>query len=105
MGVAKKAVGLDRDHGKHWDSLGGLKQGPSANKPRQLSILKRDQLWWVVGLLTENFHLKGHLFTLGLINSPRCEQCLEKEESTIHMLCDCEAIACHLEPDNCHDSP
>jgi hypothetical protein len=42
---------------------------------------------WVVGLFT------GHLFKLGLTDEPSCEGFLEKDESAIHILCDCEAIA------------
>jgi hypothetical protein len=38
-------------------------------------------------------HLKGHLFKLGLIYSPRCERCLENGEPTTHILCNYEAIA------------
>jgi hypothetical protein len=36
---------------------------------------------------------KGHL-RLGLVTSPRCERCLEKEESATHILFDCQATAC-----------
>jgi hypothetical protein len=35
---------------------------------------------------------KGHLFKLGLTDDPNCERCLE-DESAIHILCDCEAVA------------
>jgi hypothetical protein len=45
------------------------------------------------GLLTGHCHLKGHLFKLGLTNSPTCERCIEKDESATHILYDFEAIA------------
>jgi hypothetical protein len=57
---------------------------------------------------------KRHLFKLGLVNSTRCERCLEKRESATHILCDYEAIAylrfCHMgyyfmEPRDYHDTP
>jgi hypothetical protein len=48
---------------------------------------------WVVGLLTGHCHLKGHLFKLGLTVDPICERCLDDDESSIHILCDCEAVA------------
>jgi hypothetical protein len=35
---------------------------------------------WVVGLLTGHCHLKGQLFKLSLVNSPRCKRCLEREK-------------------------
>jgi hypothetical protein len=50
-------------------------------------------LRWVTGLLTGYCHLKGHLFKMGLTESPICERCLEKDESATHILCDCETIA------------
>jgi hypothetical protein len=56
-------------------------------------VLNRNQLRWVTGLLTGHCHLKGHLFKMGLTESPTCEWCLEKDESATHILCDCEAIA------------
>jgi hypothetical protein len=50
-------------------------------------------LRWVVGLLTGHCHLKGHLFKLGLSNSPTCERCREEDEMATHVLCECEALA------------
>jgi hypothetical protein len=80
IGVAKKTVRdwTDRNHKKYWESTTGLKQakgfisGPSATRTKDLLRLNRDQLRWVVGLLTGHCHLKGHLFKLGLfkISSP-----------------------------------
>jgi hypothetical protein len=61
---------------------------------KELLELNRNQLRWVTGLLTGHCHLKGHLFKMGLTDSPTCERCLEKDESATHILCDCEAIAC-----------
>jgi hypothetical protein len=81
---------------------------------KDLLELYRDQLRWVVGLLTGHCHLKGHLFKLGLTDIPTCERCLEEDESATHILCDCEAIAYlrfhHLdqffmEPSDYYDAP
>jgi hypothetical protein len=69
------------------------RQFVSGLRMKDLLKLNRDQLRWVVVLFTGNCHLKGHLFKLGLTDDPTCEQCLEKDESTTHILCDCEAIA------------
>jgi hypothetical protein len=89
-------------------------QGPSARRTEELLKLNRNQLRWMTGLLTGHCHLKGHLFKMGLTDSPTCERCLEKEESATHILCDCEAIAYlrfrHLghhfmEPGDYHDTP
>jgi hypothetical protein len=101
IGVAKKAVRnwTYKKHKKHWESTTGLKQanglilGPSARRTKDQLELNRDQLRWVVGLLTGHCHLKGHLFELGLTDDPTCERRLQEDESATHILCDCEAIA------------
>jgi hypothetical protein len=120
IGVAKKAVmdWINRNHKKYWESVIGLKQakglilGPSARRTMALLKLNRDQLRWVVGLLTGHCHLKGHLFQLGLTDNPICERCLEDKSAT-HILCDCEAIVylqfCHIgqffmEPSDYYDA-
>jgi hypothetical protein len=86
----------------------------SANRTKDLLKLNRDQLRWVIGLFTEHCHPKGHLFKLGLTDNPTCERCLEKDESTTHILCDCEAIAhirfhhlvqFFMEPSDYYDAP
>jgi hypothetical protein len=46
----------------------------------------------VVGLLTGQSPKRTY-FKLGVRNSLICESCLEKEESAVHILCDCEDIA------------
>jgi hypothetical protein len=111
---------MNKNHTKQWESTSGLKQakdltlGPSAKRSKDRLKLNRDQLRWLVGLFTGHCHLKGHLFKLGLIDDPTCERCLEEDESTMHVLCDCEAIAhlwfCHLgqffmEPGVYYDAP
>jgi hypothetical protein len=89
----------DRNHKKYWESIIGLRQakgfiaGPSARRTKDLLRLNRDQLRWVVGLLTGHCHLKGHLFKLRLTDNPACERCLQENESAMHILCDFEAIA------------
>jgi hypothetical protein len=47
----------------------------------------------VTGLLTGHYPLKGHLFKMGLMNSPICKRCLETDESDTHIVCNCEVIA------------
>jgi hypothetical protein len=101
VGISKRAVRdwTSRDHKKYWESLTGLEQakgflqGPSVRRTKELLKLNRNKLRWVTGLLTGHCHLKGHLFKMGLTESPTCERCLEKEESATHILCECEAIA------------
>jgi hypothetical protein len=65
-GVAKKAVRdwTNRNNKKHWEPTTGLKQakgfiqGPSARRTKDLLKLNRNQLGWMVGLLTGQCHLK-----------------------------------------------
>jgi hypothetical protein len=75
--------------------LKGLLSRPCARTKRPIPYSKvtRDQLRWVVGLLTGHCHLKGHLFKMGLTDDQTCERCLEEDESATHIFCDCEAIA------------
>jgi ribonuclease HI len=103
IGVAKKAVRdwMSRIHKEYWESLTGLKTDKGTytralyqkKKAKDLLRLNRDQLRWVVGLLTGHCHLKRHLFKLGITADPICVRCLEDNESSIHVLCDCEAVA------------
>jgi hypothetical protein len=66
MGVAKKALRdwMTMNHKKYWESLAGLRQakgfiwGPSTKRAKELLKLDRNQLRWVVGLLTGHCHLK-----------------------------------------------
>jgi hypothetical protein len=83
------------------ESTTGLKQakgfisGSSVRRTKDLLELNRDQLRWVVGLLTGHCHLKGHLFKLELTDDPTCERCLQEDKSATHILCDCDSTA-HL---------
>ena len=66
----------------------------------------------MTGLFTGHCHLKGHLFKLGLLNSPKCNRCKQTSETDSHVICDCEALAtlifrhlgCHfMKPGNFED--
>jgi hypothetical protein len=122
VGVAKKAFRdwTNRNHTEYCDSVTGLTQakgliqGPSARRTKNLLKLNRDQLRWVVVLLTGHCHLKVHIFKLGLTGDPICERCLEEDESATHILCDCEAVAhirfrhlgqFFMEPSNYYHAP
>ena len=47
----------------------------------------------MTGLLTGHCHRKGHLFKLGLADSPRCDRCKQATEMATHVLCDLETQA------------
>jgi hypothetical protein len=43
-------------------------------------------------LLTRNYHLRGHLFKLGLANNPKCETFQEEDDKASYVLCDRKAV-------------
>ena len=47
----------------------------------------------VTGLLTGHNTLRRHLHLLGLLDSPLCRKCGVREETSAHILCECEALA------------
>jgi len=55
--------------------------------------LSRIQSRVVTGLLTGYNPLRRHLYLLGLFNSPLCRWCEAGEETSAHVLCECEALA------------
>jgi len=61
-------------------------------KARILSF-NRTQSRAVTGLLTGHDTLRRHLHLLGLSDSPLCRRCGVSEETSAHILCECEALA------------
>jgi len=55
--------------------------------------LSRIQSRVVTGLLTGHNTMRRHLYLLGLSNSPLCRWCEAGEETSAHVLCECEALA------------
>jgi len=53
----------------------------------------RIQSRFVTGLLTDHNTLRIHLHLLGLLDSPLCRKCGAREETSAHILCECEALA------------
>jgi hypothetical protein len=47
----------------------------------------------VIGLLTGDNTLRRHLYIVGLSNNPTCRKCDTEEETSFHVLCQCEALA------------
>ena len=70
-----------------------LISGPSpATKTRLLSF-NRTQSRAVTGLLTGHNTLRRHLYIMGLSTNPTCRKCGTEEETSVHILCECEALA------------
>jgi hypothetical protein len=49
----------------------------------------------VIGLLTIHNTLRTHLHIMGLRDSPLCRKYGAEEETSAHVLCECEALATH----------
>jgi hypothetical protein len=59
----------------------------------QLLSFNRTQSRVVIGLLTGHSILRRHLQIMGLINNPISRKCGTQEETSVHILCECEALA------------
>jgi hypothetical protein len=63
-----------------------------ATKARFLSF-NRTQSRVVIGLLAGHNTLRRHLNVMGLRNNPTCRKCGTEEETSVHILYECEALA------------
>jgi hypothetical protein len=64
--------------------------GPSPAAKTRLLSCNRIQSRVIIGLLTGHNTLRRHLHLKGLTNSRRCGA---GDETSAHILCDCEALA------------
>jgi hypothetical protein len=71
----------------------GFRKRPSAKRAGELFSFNRNQLRILTGLFTGHCHLKGHLFKLGLVDSPECDRCKQASETASHVLGNCEVLA------------
>jgi hypothetical protein len=83
-----------------WCDLGNILRqarelisGPCPRTRIKLLSLNRNQSRVVTGLLIGHNTLRRHLHLLGLLDSPLCRKCGVKEETSAHILCECEALA------------
>jgi len=70
-----------------------LISGPSPGAKAKFLSFNRTQSRAVTDLLTGHKTLRRHLHLLGLLDSLLCRGCGVKEETSAHILCDCEALA------------
>jgi hypothetical protein len=59
----------------------------------RLFSFNRTQSRVVIGLLTGHNTLRRHLCIMGLNNNPNCRKCSAEEETSVHILWECEALA------------
>ena len=70
-----------------------LISGPNLATGARLLTFNRTQSRVVIGLLTGHNSLRGNLYIMGLGNNPTCRKCGTDEEISVHILCECEALA------------
>ena len=64
-----------------------------ATKAQLLSFnTRRTRSRAVTGLLTGHNTLRRHLYVMGLSNTPICRKCGTEDETSVHILCECEAL-------------
>ena len=68
--------------------------GPCLGAKARFLSFNRTQSRAVTGLTGHNT-LRRHLHLLGLSDSPLCRRCGAEEETSAHILCECEALASH----------
>ena len=91
---------LVNQHRAQWSGLGDNQRqarefisGPSLGTRAKFFTLNRTQSRAVTGLLTGHNNLRRHLYLLGLLDSPSCRKCGVREETSAHILCECEVLA------------
>jgi hypothetical protein len=70
-----------------------LISGPDLAMGARLLSFNRTQTRVVIGLLTGHNTLRRHLHIMVLCNDPMCRKCGTEEETSVHILCECVAIA------------
>jgi hypothetical protein len=70
-----------------------LISGPNLATRARLLSFNRTQSRVVIGLLTGHNTLRRHLPVMGLSNNPICRKCDSEEETSVDVLCACEALA------------
>jgi hypothetical protein len=80
--------------GSGWHSKTGsrLILGPRIAANTTLLSFNRAQSRVVTGLLTGHNTLRKHLNIMGLMDSPLCRKCGADEETSAHVLFECEAL-------------
>jgi hypothetical protein len=66
--------------------------GPCLGAKVRFLSFNRTQSRAVTGFLTGHNTLRRHLQLLGLLDSPLCRRCGAEDETSAHILCECEAL-------------
>jgi len=74
---------------------GELISGPCLGVKARFLSFNRAQSRAVTGLLNRHNTLRRDLHLTGLSDSPLCRRCGAEEETSAHILCECEALVSH----------
>jgi hypothetical protein len=66
---------------------------PNLATGARLLSFNRTQSKVVIGLLTGHNTLRRHLHITGISDNTICRKCGTEEETSVHILCECEALA------------
>jgi hypothetical protein len=90
---------MDNQHLARWQGVKStqiqaqeLILGPSPTAKTKLLSFNKPQSSVVTSLLTGHNILRRHLHVIGLTNSPLCKRCEAEDETSAHILCECEAL-------------
>ena len=90
---------MDNQHLARWHSLKSTQKqapelisGPSPTAKTKLLSLNKTQSRVVTSFLSGHNTLRRHLHLMGLANSPLCRRCEAGDETSAHILCECEAV-------------
>ena len=70
-----------------------LISSPDLATGARLLSFNRTQTRAVIGLLTGHNTLRRHLHVMWLNDNPTCRKCGTEEETSVHILCECKALA------------
>ena len=86
-------------HRKRWRELHTCKcarlflAAPLEGIAKGLLGLKRSSLSWLIAMVTGHGNFRLHLKKLNLVEVDDCRLCLEEQETAVHILCHCPALA------------
>jgi hypothetical protein len=67
--------------------------GPSPSTKARLLSFNGTKSRVIACLLTGQNTLRRHLYVMGLSSNPICRKCGTEEKTSVHILCECEALA------------
>jgi hypothetical protein len=90
---------MEKQHLEWWGGLCSTQRqarelisGPNLAIGARLLSFNRTHSRVVTGLLTGHNTFRRHLRIMGLRDSTICRKCGTEEESSVHILCECEAL-------------